>query len=184
MEESEAHREDQPGGPPESSLRHSPVTQETVPSNFSEIAGDPSSLDVLLVDDSISILKIMTMSLQRAGHRVHQATDGQCGLDMMKAQRFDLVLMDFQMPVMGGVEAVTKFREFEEAERIARGDHQVIIGMSARGDSSTKDEALNCGMDAFVAKPFSVEAVLEQYRELTCVTSPEKSIIEGAEADD
>jgi CheY-like chemotaxis protein len=128
-----------------------------------------SSFSVLVVDDSTPILKITKISLERAGHTVDQAFNGRIALDKMKSNFYDVVLMDIQMPIMGGIEAVTRYREYErdQVSRSAASFRQqfrrqlLIIGMSANGDSSVMEEAIRCGMDAFVSKPFSLEAMMK-----------------------
>ena len=134
-------------------------------------------LHVLIVDDSISLQKIMRMSFQRAGHSVDVAPNGEVALEMMKKNAYDLVLMDFQMPVLGGVETVSRFRKFEmerNANRVCnsgRGSSSssrsnsyisrlYIVGMTANGDGNAWREAEDCGMDAFLAKPFTIDSVL------------------------
>jgi CheY-like chemotaxis protein len=76
---------------------------------------------------------------------------------------FDFVLMDLQMPVMDGIESVSRYREFErtnrEVEALATSEVTLrkrlpIIGMSANSDNATKQLALNAGMDLFIPKPF------------------------------
>lgn len=60
----------------------------------------PLQLSILVVDDSISIMKIMSMIMKRAGHTVEQAIDGRVGVEMMKRKEYDVVLLDMQMPIM------------------------------------------------------------------------------------
>lgn len=129
------------------------------------------ALSVLVVDDSLSIRKIMGMSLDRAGHTVQFACDGQQALQAMKETFFDVVLMDFQMPVMGGVECVTCFREYESDMLFSvvgpgcRRNRMLIIGMTASGDVAARAQAIACGMNAFIPKPFSIEAMIAIVKE-------------------
>lgn len=80
----------------------------------------------LVIDDTPSIRKMMTRLLR--SHDVETAVNGANGLDMMKAERYDIVLMDMYMPVMDGLECVKRFRLWESENRDAR---QVIFSMSA-----------------------------------------------------
>jgi CheY-like chemotaxis protein/signal transduction histidine kinase len=146
-------------------------------------------LSVLVVDDSLPIVKMTQMNLEKAGHVVDCAKNGRLALDMMFERLYDVVLMDIQMPVMGGIEAVRHFRKHEEKAlnyiyRSGKGKpepsprenltprlltprlrRQFIIGMSANGEIGTREEALGCGMDAFLAKPFSLDAIMNVVKE-------------------
>lgn len=114
-------------------------------------SGVRSALRILLVDDSLSILKMCRMMLQQAGHEVRTAVNGQVALQMMHEQRFDVVLMDLQMPVLDGLQAVRLYRQSNDQDR-----KMAIIGVSASCDHATTAEALHAGMDAFLAKPFDM----------------------------
>jgi CheY-like chemotaxis protein len=169
---------------------NSPVVESTMPlvapNKFCN--SDNIKLNVLVVDDSTPIVKMTRMNLEKVGHAVDSAKNGLEGLNMMKKNYYDLVLMDIQMPVMGGIECVLRFREFEAVYLIdsrvkasalssissispstaetsgiysPRLKRQLIIGMSANGDVSTREEALRCGMDAFMNKPFSLDAIVK-----------------------
>ena len=113
-------------------------------------------ITVLLVDDSVTILKLTKNVIENVGHIVDTAKTGLEAKNMMLAKDYDIVLMDIQMPIMGGIEATRDFREFEKkamnaGERVKK---QLIIGMSAAQDYELWQEALRSGMDDFIAKPF------------------------------
>ena len=128
---------------------------------------DSKAMSILIVDDSISILKVTSRLLRMNGHCVVTAPNGSVGLKMLKEahnnDQFDMVLTDLQMPVMDGIEATKRFRKFEldelqrkqEMDGSQGGRRLLIIGMSANSDSSVRREALDSGMDHFCAKPFS-----------------------------
>ena len=113
-------------------------------------------MTILLVDDSVTILKLTKNAIENVGHIVVTAKTGLEAKNMMLERDYDIVLMDIQMPIMGGIEATRLFREFEKnamnaGERVKK---QLIIGMSAAQDYEMWQEALRSGMDDFIAKPF------------------------------
>eukprot|EP00596_Hydrurales_sp_CCMP1899_P000659 CAMPEP_0119037016 /NCGR_PEP_ID=MMETSP1177-20130426/5105_1 /TAXON_ID=2985 /ORGANISM="Ochromonas sp, Strain CCMP1899" /LENGTH=533 /DNA_ID=CAMNT_0006997681 /DNA_START=1096 /DNA_END=2697 /DNA_ORIENTATION=- len=126
---------------------------------------------ILLIDDSQSVLRVTSRFLSMNGHTVVTALNGCTGLELLKeaydAQLVDMVITDMQMPVMDGIEAMSRYRVFE-TEQIMKGDGSrkplVIVGMSANSDNQTKQEAINAGMNFFITKPFA-------YRDLTAVLS-------------
>ena len=123
---------------------------------------------ILLIDDAMSILKVTSRLLSMNGHSVKTAANGSIGLNILKEifinQEFDMVLTDLQMPVMDGIEATRRYREFEEEENEKRSrlpghikafKRLLIVGMSANSDDQSRQEALESGMDYFLSKPFS-----------------------------
>src|SRR5207249_3330815 len=74
---------------------------------------EPSSLDVLVVEDNAVNQRLARVLLKKLGHGATVVANGQAALRALEKRAFDLVLMDFQMPVMGGVEATAKIREQE-----------------------------------------------------------------------
>mmetsp|Transcript_35721 Transcript_35721/g.33855 ORF Transcript_35721/g.33855 Transcript_35721/m.33855 type:complete len:838 (+) Transcript_35721:304-2817(+) len=124
-------------------------------------------ISVMLVDDSLTIIRVATRALRNKGYLVTTAHNGSAGLDRLiegyEMFEFDFVLMDLQMPVMDGIESVSRYREFERKNRevvalatpgVTLRKRLPIIGMSANSDNATKQLALNAGMDLFIPKPF------------------------------
>jgi len=107
------------------------------------------ALDVLLVEDNIVNQKVATGLLTRRGHRVTVANDGQQALDCLAQRSFDVVLMDVQMPVMGGLEATKAIRQREQTA----GGHQRIVAMTAHAMNGDREKCLAAGMDGYLAKP-------------------------------
>jgi CheY-like chemotaxis protein len=117
---------------------------------------------ILIVDDSTVIQKATKRSLVRAGYEVEVADNGLNGLNLMKEKVYTAVLMDIEMPVMGGLEATKKIREYEEEyfwNRPSNRPRQKIIGVTASTDSSIREKALAVGMDEFLHKPFQLESI-------------------------
>jgi PAS domain S-box-containing protein len=115
-------------------------------------AVDPgAALRVLLVEDHPVNQKLATHLLQRWGHRVTLAQNGQEALDAVgSGQDFDLLLMDMQMPLMDGIEATRQIRALEAQ----RGWRAVpIIAMTANAMQGDRDECLAAGMNDYLSKP-------------------------------
>ena len=128
--------------------------------------GDAVYLDVLLVEDHPVNRTLAVKLLQRWGHRVTIAEDGAKGLEQMRAHRFDAVLMDLQMPVMGGLEATRIWRSEETGRRLP------IIAMTASAMVSDHDACIAAGMDDYIAKPFDQTALRNLLERLATKRTP------------
>ncbi|HYC02039.1 MAG TPA: response regulator [Azospirillaceae bacterium] len=106
---------------------------------------------VLLVDDNEINRQVALIVLSKAGHKVDMAEDGVEAVAAAEQQRYDLILMDVQMPRMDGVEA-TRLIRTREAERGA--EPVPIVALTANAMAGMREEYLAAGMDDFLAKPF------------------------------
>jgi len=129
----------------------------------------------LIIDDSKVIRKVIDKALSNFGFKVVQAENGMIGLEEMKSTLFDLVLCDFLMPVMDGVDCVQHYREWESSNR--SWFKQYIIGISAHADESDSERGLNVGMNKFVSKPLPIK-VLRELVSSTQVTDTSKRLDE------
>jgi CheY-like chemotaxis protein len=142
------------------------------PASSRQSVEDQPSISVLLVDDSLAILKMCCRNLESGGFQVTIAENGLVALKILKerGKEFDMMLTDLQMPVMDGLECVRRFRSFERS--LVSDDKDldplVIIGMSANSDEKTKKDSLDVGMDAFLSKPFNIK----QFQELLKTICP------------
>ena len=119
------------------------------------------AMQVLLVEDHPINQVLATTLLKKWGHTVVLAKNGQEGVDMFPAQPWDLVLMDMQMPVMGGLDATRLIRAGEAA-----GQRTPIVAMTANAMASDRQACLDAGMDDHLAKPFNakdLQAILARY---------------------
>jgi signal transduction histidine kinase/ActR/RegA family two-component response regulator len=117
---------------------------------------DDCSPKVLIVDDSVLIRKTTGRALKLVGVASDVAEDGAVCLDKIDQGNYELILMDIQMPVMGGIESTKRIRAMEHETGRAR---VTIIGVSANSDGETKSEALAAGMDGFLPKPMNMETL-------------------------
>ncbi|MBC8869310.1 MAG: response regulator [Planctomycetes bacterium] len=106
-------------------------------------------LRILLAEDSLVNQKVAVALLEREGHSVAVAGNGQEAISTLDSQDFDLVLMDVQMPEMDGFEATAKIRDKERQT----GAHIPIIAMTAHALKGDRERCLEAGMDDYVAKP-------------------------------
>jgi len=114
-------------------------------------------LRILLAEDNPVNQKLAVRMLEKRGHTVVVVPDGQQAVDAVESQPFDLVLMDVQMPVMGGFEAAAAIREREKTT----GRHLPIIAMTAHAMKGDRERCLEAGMDGYVPKPIRSEELFE-----------------------
>lgn len=103
---------------------------------------------VLVCEDEPDILALIVARLSREGHEVVTATDGAAGLRMALERPHDLLLVDWMMPGLSGLEVCTALRAHPEARSLP------IIMLTARAQQSDIDAAFAAGVDDFLIKPF------------------------------
>jgi two-component system sensor histidine kinase/response regulator len=116
-----------------------------------------NGLRILLAEDNDVNRMLALHMLKRQGHSVVIAHDGQEAVDAVQREAFDLVLMDVQMPVLGGFDATRQIRAQETAPE-AR--HLPIIAMTAHALKGDREACLEAGMDDYIAKPIKVHELL------------------------
>jgi two-component system KDP operon response regulator KdpE len=110
---------------------------------------------ILIVDDEPQIRRVLKASLASHGYEVHEAKSGEGALEAIREQRFDLVLLDANMPGMGGLEACKEIRRSSEI---------AIIMLTVRDTEQDKVSALDAGADDYVTKPFGMPELLARIR--------------------
>lgn len=108
-------------------------------------------LAILLVEDNAINQQLAIVLLEKAGHHVTVAENGCEALKALERDNYDLVLMDMQMPEMGGIEATVHIRENERQ----LGGHIPIIAMTANAMDNDRERCLAAGMDDYVSKPIT-----------------------------
>jgi CheY-like chemotaxis protein len=114
-------------------------------------------LHVLLAEDNQVNQRLVARLLEKRGHTVVVATNGLEVLEALKKDVFHLILMDVQMPQMGGLEATTAIRAREKET----GGHVPIIALTAHAMSGDRDRCLAVGMDGYIAKPINPKELFD-----------------------
>jgi signal transduction histidine kinase/CheY-like chemotaxis protein len=110
---------------------------------------------VLVAEDNIVNQRVAVGMLTRRGHLVEVAENGQAAIDAVRRSHFDVVLMDIQMPIMGGVQAARAIRALDAGT----GRHTRIVAMTAHAMKGDRESYLAAGMDTYLAKPVEREAL-------------------------
>lgn len=115
------------------------------------------SARILAVEDTPSLRDLLQLCLTRAGYAVDLAEDGGAAVDMFGVGTYDAVVMDIQMPVMNGLEAVSRMREAEKAGARAT---VPILALTANTEPADLRKCLAAGFTATLRKPFAREDLL------------------------
>ncbi|CAG8692832.1 33700_t:CDS:10, partial [Gigaspora margarita] len=124
----------------------------SVPSDF---AGQ-QPLEILMAEDNIVNQRLAVRILEKFGHKVEIVSNGKLAVEQFKCKRYDLILMDVQMPIMGGFEATQKIREYEQD----KGGHVPIIALTAHAMIGDREKCLSAGMDEYVTKPLRMNDLI------------------------
>jgi two-component system chemotaxis response regulator CheY len=117
-------------------------------------------LRVLIVDDSVTIRSLVAKCLEQAGHTIAQCADGAAGLRELGRASFDLVITDFNMPVMDGVTLIRKARALPAYSRTP------MLVLTTEMSPEKKNLAREAGASAWLLKPFNPGVLLEAIRRL------------------
>jgi len=120
------------------------------------LSGMKGRLCILLAEDNPVNQKLAMRILEKRGHTVAAAGNGELALEALEKMRFDLVLMDVEMPVMNGIETTRAIREREKQS----GGHIPIIAVTAHAMKSDMERCLAAGMDAYLSKPIKGEDLI------------------------
>jgi CheY-like chemotaxis protein/HPt (histidine-containing phosphotransfer) domain-containing protein len=129
---------------------------------------------VLLVEDNAVNQEVARGMATSLGATVVSAWTGQAGFDALKAQRFDVVLMDCHMPELDGYEATRRIREWEARHQCARTPILALTANALQGDAQ---KCLAAGMDAYLSKPFTLD---ELQAALNALLSGAVATVEGS----
>ncbi len=121
-------------------------------------AGMSDALRILLADDHPTNRKVVELMLEGAAADLTCVEDGQQALDMFRSRRFDLILMDMQMPVMDGVTCIREIRSLEQAGATER---TPIVMLTANALPEHVSTAMEAGADLYLAKPFTAASLFD-----------------------
>src|SRR5437588_13073774 len=124
----------------------------------------PSGKTILVVDDDMELSDGLRAMLERQGHRVIQARDGQLGKQMVYQHHPDLVILDMMMPRMGGYPVLEHFK--------GKADAPPIIMITANEGSRHKAYAEYLGVIDYIRKPFAMERLLESVAKGLSMSKP------------
>jgi two-component system KDP operon response regulator KdpE len=110
---------------------------------------------ILVVDDEPQLRRVMKAALTKQGYIIADVRSGEAALDKLREDRYDLVILDRNMPGMGGVQACRSIREHSDIG---------IIMLTVRKSEPDRIEALDAGADDYVTKPFSMPELLARIR--------------------
>ena len=121
---------------------------------------------ILVADDEASQLELVAFNLELGGFSVVTAADGETALNLAIEQRPDLVILDWMMPTLSGIEVCRALRARADTQKIP------IIILSARSEEDDRTHGLDIGADDYVTKPFSPRELISRVRAVLRRTRP------------
>jgi CheY-like chemotaxis protein len=124
----------------------------------------PSTVDftfnILLAEDNAVNRKFAVRAIENAGHKVFVANNGREAVEAWERDRYDVVLMDVQMPEMDGFEATSQIRRLEQQRKTTT--RTPIIAMTANAMKGDKERCLEAGMDGYISKPVKRQTLIAE----------------------
>ncbi len=123
------------------------------------------STKILVADDEAHILHVLALKLRNAGYEVVTAMDGEEALDLCRTEKPDMIITDFQMPFISGLDFCTEIQTSNIAPGVP------ILMLTARGFDITEEQKTQAGLKAVLSKPFSPREIIEKVSELLAGSS-------------
>jgi two-component system, OmpR family, phosphate regulon response regulator PhoB len=114
--------------------------------------------NVLIAEDEDALVTLLRYNLEREGYRVTQAQDGEEALLVAAEETPDLILLDWMLPQLSGIEVCRRLRARQETRNVP------IVMLTARGEETDRIRGLDTGADDYIAKPFSMTELLARLR--------------------
>jgi len=124
---------------------------------------------ILVVEDEAPLVTLLRYNLEKEGYRVCEATDGEEALTLIAERTPDLILLDWMLPVLSGIEVCRQLRRKPRTRDVP------IIMLTARGEEGDKIRGLNTGADDYLTKPFSLPELLARIKALLRRVAPAQS---------
>jgi DNA-binding response OmpR family regulator len=112
---------------------------------------------ILLVEDALDLAQVILRDLEAEGYRVLHAADGVAALDLFAAQSPDLIILDWMLPKLGGMEVLRRLRQSSAAP---------VLMLTARSEEADRVLGLEVGADDYVTKPFSMRELVARVHAL------------------
>lgn len=117
-----------------------------------------ASYNILTVDDSSSMRSMIVYTLGQSGYQCDEAENGQDALDKAKIKKYDLIIMDINMPVMDGIEAIGHLRKMDDYK------NKPIIVLSTESSKEIKEKGRAMGATGWMVKPFDPDKLIGALR--------------------
>jgi two-component system phosphate regulon response regulator PhoB len=127
------------------------------------------SFHILVVEDEPPLIEVLRYNLESEGFRVSVATDGEDGLLMVAEEAPDLIILDWMLPKLSGIEVCRRLRSPSAGNRIP------IIMLTARGEEGDRVRGLESGADDYIVKPFSPAELIARVRAVLRRSEPSRS---------
>lgn len=124
---------------------------------------------VMIVEDETALVTMLRYNLEKEGYRVCEAGDGEEALTVLAERSPDLVLLDWMLPVMSGIEVCRQIRRKPKTRELP------VIMLTARGEEVDKVRGLNTGADDYLTKPFSLPELMARVKALLRRAQPAQS---------
>ena len=118
------------------------------------------NINILIADDEPNQLELMSFNLSNAGYSIIKATNGKEAIELIENHSPDLIILDWMMPKMSGIDVCRTLRSRSETKQIP------IIILSARSEDSDKSLGLDTGADDYISKPFSPKELISRVKAL------------------
>lgn len=115
------------------------------------------ALNILIAEDNPINQKLAMALLTKRGHTVKLVDNGRAAVSEVEQNHYDVVLMDLQMPILGGLEATAEIRALE----VGTGKHTPIVAMTARAMQGDRERCLEAGMDGYISKPIRSQELFD-----------------------
>ena len=125
-----------------------------------------SGTKILIVEDEVAQVELLTYNLEKEGYQLFRAADGEEGLLLADERQPDLIILDWMLPVVSGIEVCRQLKKRTQTKLIP------IIMLTARTEESDRIRGLETGADDYVVKPYSVSELIARIRALLRRTRP------------